>query len=146
MRSIEVLEDADPSATFRYSPLADVVALPRSILAGEILNAAGKPEDAVAALKHGIEKEDGLIYSEPRAWHMPVRHTLGAILLDNDRAGEAEQVYRDALDDLPNQGWAWFGLTQALKAQKKTAQAQEAGREFDRYWVRADTWLRSSRF
>ncbi len=142
----EVLEDADPSATFRYSPLADVVALPRSILAGEILNAAGKAEDAVAALKHGIEKEDGLIYSEPRAWHMPVRHTLGAILLENDRAGEAEQVYRDALEDLPNQGWAWFGLMQALEAQKKTAQAQEARREFDRYWVRADTWLRSSRF
>lgn len=142
----EALADADPSATFRYSPLADVVALPRSILAGEILNAKGKAEEAVAALKHGIEKEDGLIYSEPRAWHMPVRHTLGAILLENDRAGEAEQVYRDALEDLPNQGWAWFGLTQALEAQKKTAQAQEAGREFDRYWVRADTWLRSSRF
>ena len=35
---------------------------------------------------------------------------------------------------------------QALEAQKKTAQAQEARREFDRYWVRADTWLRSSRF
>lgn len=142
----EALEDADPSATFRYSPLADVVALPRSILAAEILNAKGKAEEAVAALKHGIEKEDGLTYSEPRAWHMPVRHTLGAILLENDRAGEAEQVYRDALEDLPNQGWAWFGLTQALKAQKKTAQAQEARREFDRYWVRADTWLRSSRF
>ena len=142
----EVLEDADPSATFRYSPLADVVALPRSILAGEILHAEGKAEEAAAALKHGIEKEDGLIYSEPRAWHMPVRHTLGAILLENDRAGDAEQVYRDALEDLPNQGWAWFGLMQALEAQKKTAQAQEARREFDRYWVRADTWLRSSRF
>lgn len=142
----EALKDADPSATFRYSPLADVVALPRSILAGEILNARGKAEEAVAALKHGIEKEDGLTYSEPRAWHMPVRHTLGAILLENDRAAEAERVYRGALEDLPNQGWAWFGLTQALKAQEKTAQAQEARREFDRYWVRADTWLRSSRF
>ena len=142
----EALEDADPSATFRYSPLADIVALPRSILAGEILNAQGKAEDAVAVLKHGIEKEDGLIYSEPRAWHMPVRHTLGAILLENDRAAEAEQVYRGALEDLPNQGWAYFGLMQALDAQKKTAQAQEARREFDRYWVRADTWLRSSRF
>ncbi|WP_420449326.1 hypothetical protein [Candidatus Palauibacter sp.] len=142
----QVLDDADPSATFRYSPLADVVALPRSILAGEILHAQGKAEEAVAALKHGIEKEDGLIYSEPRAWHMPVRHTLGAILLENDRAADAEQVYRDALEDLPNQGWAWFGLMQALDAQKKTAQAQEARREFDRYWVRADTWLRSSRF
>ena len=142
----ETLADADPNATFRYSPLADVVALPRSILAGEILNARGKPDEAVAVLEAGIVKEDGLIYSEPRAWHMPVRHTLGAILLENDRAAEAERVYRDALEDLPNQGWAYFGLTQALDAQMKTAQAQEARREFDRYWERADTWLRSSRF
>ena len=142
----EALADADPNATFRYSPLADVVALPRSILAGEILNARGETDEAVAVLEAGIVKEDGLIYSEPRAWHMPVRHTLGAILLENDRADEAERVYRDALEDLPNQGWAYFGLTQALDAQKKTAQAQEARREFDRYWERADTWLRSSRF
>ena len=142
----EALADADPNATFRYSPLADVVALPRSILAGEILNARGETDQAVAVLEAGIVKEDGLIYSEPRAWHMPVRHTLGAILLENDRADEAERVYRDALEDLPNQGWAYFGLTQALDAQKKTAQAQEARREFDRYWERADTWLRSSRF
>ena len=142
----DVLADADPGATFRYSPLADVVALPRSILAGEILHAQGKVDEAIAALETGVMKEDGLIYSEPRAWHMPVRHTLGAILLENDRVAEAEQVYRDALNDLPNQGWAWFGLIQALDAQEKTAQAQEARREFDRHWVRADTWLRSSRF
>ena len=142
----KALADADPQAMFRFSPLADIVALPRSILAGEILNARGQAEEAVAVLEAGIVKEDGLIYSEPRAWHMPVRHTLGAILLENDRAAKAEQVYRDALEDLPNQGWAYFGLAQALDAQKKTAQAQEARREFDRYWVRADTWLRSSRF
>ncbi|WP_419167936.1 tetratricopeptide repeat protein [Candidatus Palauibacter sp.] len=142
----EVLAEVDPSAQFRFSPLADVVALPRSILAGEILHARGMADEAVEALEAGVAKGDGLIYSEPRAWHMPVRHTLGAILLENDRAAEAEQVYRDALQDLPNQGWAWFGLMQALDAQRKTAQAQEARREFDRHWVRADTWLRSSRF
>lgn len=142
----EVLVEADPSALFRFSPLADVVALPRSILAGEILHARGMADEAIEALEAGVAKEDGLIYSEPRAWHLPVRHTLGAILLENDRAAEAEQVYRDALQDLPNQGWAWFGFMQALDAQKKTAQAQEARREFDRHWVRADTWLRSSRF
>ena len=129
-----------PSATARSRTSS------RSILAGEILNAEGKADEAETALRHGIEKEDGLIYSEPRAWHMPVRHTLGAILLENDRPAEAERVYRDALEDLPNQGWAWFGLMRALEAQEKPAQAQEARREFDRYWVRADTWLRSSRF
>ncbi len=140
------LADADPDARFRYSPLADVIALPRSILAGEILHAQGRAEEAVAALEAGIEKEDGLIYSEPRAWHMPVRHTLGAVLLENERAAEAEQVYRDALEDLPNQGWAYFGLMQALKAQGKMDAAEEASRNFERTWARADTWLRGSRF
>ena len=142
----EVLAETDPDAQFRFSPLKDIVALPRGILAGEIAYASGKSDEAIALLEAALEVEDGLTYSEPRAWHMPVRHTLGAILLEADRAAEAEAVYRAALVDLPNQGWAQFGLQQALTAQGKTAQAQEARREFERLWSRADIWLRSSRF
>ena len=124
----------------------DIVALPRAILAGEIAHAAGRTDEAVAILRAGIEVEDGLVYSEPRAWHMPVRHTLGAILVEAGRVAEAEEVYHDALEDLPRQGWAQFGLIQALEAQDKTVQAQDAKRMLQEYWARADVWLRSSRF
>ncbi len=142
----DLMATVDPDEQFRYSPLADVVALPRSILAGEILHNQGKTAEAIAALEHGIEKEDGLVYSEPRAWHMPVRHTLGAILLEDEQFAAAESVYQDALEDLPNQGWAFFGLKKALLAQDKQAEAKKAAAEFERVWARADVWLRSSRY
>lgn len=142
----QVLLEADPQAQFRFSPLADVVALPRSILAGEIAHASGMSHEAVTILEAGIETEDGLIYSEPRAWHMPVRHTLGAILLEMEEYSKAEDVFRSGLEDLPHQGWATFGLAKALEGQGKTAQAQEAMREFDKLWTRADIWLQSTRF
>ncbi|MCG8466759.1 MAG: tetratricopeptide repeat protein [Gemmatimonadetes bacterium] len=141
-----VLAEADPEAQFRFSPLTDIVALPRAILAAEIAHTAGRSGEAVSILEMGIEVEDGLVYSEPRAWHIPLRHTLGAILLDMDRPADAESVYHDALEDLPHQGWAQFGLVQALEAQGKRVQAQDAKRTLDEYWARADVWLRSSRF
>ncbi len=55
----QVLMEADSAAQFRFSPLADVVALPRSILAGEIAHARGMLDQAVAALEAGVETEDG---------------------------------------------------------------------------------------
>jgi len=142
----KVILEADPEAQFRFHPMADVVALPRAILAAEIAHATGQSSEAVALLEAGIEVEDDLLYAEPEAWHLPLRHTLGAILLETDRAADAEVVYRAASIDKPNQGWAVFGLEQALVAQAKTAQAQEARRAFDELWMRADIWLRSSRF
>jgi len=142
----DVVAATEPGAQFRFSPMADIIALPRAILAAEIAHADGRSDEAIALLEAAIEVEDGLTYSEPRAWHLPPRHVLGAILLDVDRAADAETVYRAAIEDLPNQGWGLFGLRQALEAQGKTAQAQEARREFDKYWSRADVWLRSSRF
>ncbi len=142
----KVIMDADPEAQFRFHPMTDVIALPRAILAGEIAHANGRTSEAVALLEAGVMVEDNLLYAEPEAWHMPVRHTLGAILLEADRGAEAEAVYLAANEDKPHQGWAAFGLYQALLAQGKTAQAQEAKRVFDELWVRADIWLQSSRY
>ena len=53
------------------------------------------------------------------AWLIPVRHSLGASLMQADRFAEAEQVYRDDLARLPENGWALFGLAQSLRMQGK---------------------------
>ena len=34
------------------------------------------------ALACGVRFEDSLVYNEPPDWHYPVRHTLGAVLLE----------------------------------------------------------------
>ena len=41
--------------------------------------------------------------------------------MQNGRFAEAEQVYREDLKRLPDNGWSLFGLAESLRAQKKNA-------------------------
>jgi hypothetical protein len=52
---------------------------------------------------------------------IPVRHSLGAVLMKQQRFADAEQVYRDDLAGLPENGWSLFGLAESLRKQKKNA-------------------------
>ena len=79
-------------------------------------------------------------------WYFPVRHTLGAVLLQANRAADAEQVYRDDLRANPGNGWALFGLAESQRRQGKTTEAARTAETFRRAWSRADVTLTSSRF
>ena len=74
------------------------------------------------------------------------RHWLGAALLEAERAEAAEEVYRTALVKHPHNGWSIYGLEQALRAQGRGAEADEARSWFREAWYRTDTLIRSSRF
>ena len=65
-------------------------------------------------------------YDEPHLWLAPTRHALGAALLAAGQAAQAEQVYRQDLRHYPGNGWSLNGLAQALAAQGRKAQADEA--------------------
>ncbi len=56
----------------------------------------------------------------------------------------AEAVYRRDLEDHPHNGWALFGLIQALDAQGKTEAAEEARKHFETVWQFADVTLSAS--
>jgi hypothetical protein len=61
------------------------------------------------------------------------------------RFAEAEQVYRDDLKRLPENGWSLFGLSQALAAQEKDGAELEATRaRFKKVWAKADLKITSS--
>ena len=78
-------------------------------------------------------------------WMIPVRHSLGATLMQNGRYAEAEQVYREDLKHLPGNGWSLFGLTSSLRAQKKNADEAAANQaKFKKLWAKADTKITSS--
>jgi predicted Zn-dependent protease len=77
---------------------------------------------------------------------MPLRQTLGALLLEAGRAGEAEAVYRADLERYPRTGWSLFGLAEALRAQGKDAEADLVRKGFEQAWAGADVQLASSRF
>jgi tetratricopeptide (TPR) repeat protein len=127
----------------RAQPILDIAT---RVLAGEIAARRGRFDDAVRELEAAVAAEDALLYDEPPAWHQPVRHLLGAVLLEAGRAPQAEAVYREDLRRNPNNGWALFGLAQALTAQGKTNEAAETERAFQTAWSGADVTLSASRF
>jgi len=129
-----------------FSNCAQLLAIAQEVLAGEIDAAAGRLESAIARLDRAARLEDALNYTEPPDWYYPVRHTLGALLLEADRAPEAEVVYWQDLRDNPDNGYALYGLWQSLKAQDRTDEAAEAERRFRTAWADADVQLTASRF
>jgi tetratricopeptide (TPR) repeat protein len=127
--------------------LADsVLRIGVEVLQGELDAAQGKFDSAIAHLDRAVRYEDAMIYTEPDDWHQPVRHNLGAVLLQAGRPVEAESVYWDDLKRHPKNGWALYGLSQALRAQNKTADAKLIDADFKAAWADADVQLTASRF
>ena len=75
-------------------------------------------------------------------WYYPVRESLGGALLLDGQYGESEKVFREDLRRNPRNGRSLFGLLEALKAQKRTADAQWVQKAFVAAWQNADSQLR----
>lgn len=134
------------STRMRGHTAAQLLGITGGILRGEVLHEEGKLDDAIAALRSAVEIHDGLGYDEPEPLPFSARHWLGAVLLEAGRPAEAEEVYRRNLVQHPHNGWSLHGLEAALRAQGKTAEADEMRDQFREAWARADTMIRSSRF
>jgi len=112
---------------------------------GEILVAEGQVDRGIEQLRAAIQKEDALKYDEPPGWLIPVRHSLGAVLMKQQRFAEAEQVYREDLARLPDNGWSLFGLAETLRRQSKNAdEASETQAKFEKVWAKADLKITTS--
>jgi tetratricopeptide (TPR) repeat protein len=119
------------------------VAIP--MVEGEILIAEGKIDSGIDQLRAAIQKEDALKYDEPPGWLIPVRHSLGAVLMKQKRFAEAEQVYRDDLAHLPENGWSLLGLAESLRKQKKNAdEVAQTQAKFKKVWAKADLTITTS--
>ena len=113
-------------------PCVQLLAIAEQMLAGEIAYRRGEHEAAFARLRGAIALEDGLPYDEPWGWMQPIRHALGALLLEQGRAAEAEAVYREDLglggalpraQIHPDNVWAMRGLLDCLDRRSETAEA-----------------------
>jgi tetratricopeptide (TPR) repeat protein len=131
-------------AKFGNNTAADLFAVADPMLEGEILAAEGRMEDALKSLTTAAAKEDTLNYDEPPDWVVPVRHALGAFLLKDGQAAEAEVVYRQDLKKWPENGWALYGLAASLEAQGKGVEAEKARARWRKAWANADIDLTSS--
>ena len=123
-----------------------VLSIAQEVLAGEIAAAKKNYDAAIPHLERAVRLEDALVYTEPAEFHYPPRLALGAVLLEAKRPAEAETVYWESLRHNREDGWALFGLMQALKAQGKNDDAALVEARFKKAWARADVTLTASRF
>ena len=126
------------------NPSSSIAQIAHGVVSGEIANAEGNIQDALEHLKLAVFYEDQLIYSEPTAWHIPVRQTLGAVLLRAQKYEEAEKVYKEDLEILRQNGWSLMGLHESLVGQNKLEEAKKIKQEFDNAWKHADIALKTS--
>ena len=125
-------------------PATMLLTIADELVLGEIAMAAGAHDEAIAHFEQAVTTQDELPYTEPPFWYYPTRHTLGKAMLEAGDAAGAEEVYRRDLDLYPRNGWAMFGLLEALNAQGKDS--SEIQQQFDNVWRQADVTLTSSRF
>ena len=97
-----------------------------------------------SAYRAGVAIEDQNNYTEPPDWAQPMRHYLGAALLNADEPDAAEAVYRRDLKWNQNNGWSLFGLHQALTAQNKDGEASQVFKQWQQAWASADVTLTAS--
>ncbi|MFK7731547.1 MAG: hypothetical protein AB8B48_07975 [Pseudomonadales bacterium] len=148
--------ESDKLSKLAYAPNADeyrvgatpasaVLKLAAQALLGELKQAEGDTEAAIAAFTEAVAIEDQNNYTEPPDWGQPMRHYLGAALLDAQRPEDAEAVYKRDLRWNQNNGWSLYGLKQSLEQQGKNDQANAVEQEFEAAWENATVVLSRSR-
>jgi tetratricopeptide (TPR) repeat protein len=129
-----------------FATAETLMTIAEQIVQGELAYSEGRILEGLAHLERAVRLEDGLRYNEPPDWYFPVRHFLGAMLLDAGYPKEAEVVYAADLRKNPENGYSLFGLSEALERQGRVKEAQAFSERFSRAWADASHKLTSSRF
>ncbi len=131
----------------------DILAVGLEMLLGELEYRKGNFEVAFGHLRAAVELDDHLYYTEPWAWMHPPRHALAALLLEQDRTEEAEQVYRADLgleDTLsrpsqhPDNVWSLHGYVECLRRTGKSEQAKAMQQRLNRALQDTDVTIAAS--
>lgn len=113
----------------------------QAVLRGEVLYREKKYDEAFAALREAVRRDDGLNYDEPWGWMQPARHALGALLCEQQRFQEAKAVFQADLKKWPRNLWALKGLAQAEAGLGDSKRASQADKLFQKVAKRLDVPL-----
>jgi tetratricopeptide (TPR) repeat protein len=142
MRELRTLATkVPPDLLAGQNPASAMCRLGADAIEARIAERARSWKPAIAAWTRAVDQEDGFAYNEPADWFYPMRHYLGAALLDARKPKEAEAVFREDLKRNPGNGWALHGLAAALAAQGKKDEAATTRAEFEEAWKGADIKL-----
>jgi tetratricopeptide (TPR) repeat protein len=112
----------------------NILQIADDVVAAKIAIARKDNATAITRLQNAVAVQDSLNYGEPPDWYFPVREMLGGVLLMDNKADEAEKVFRADLDRNPRNPRSLFGLRESLKQQKRDYDAHYVDREFRSAW------------
>jgi len=133
----------------------DLLEVAEAMLEGELEYRKGNHGLAYGHLRRSVEIDDALPYDEPWGWMQPARHALGALLLEQGHAEEAEAVYRAdlGLDGSLSRArrhlenvWSLHGLHECLVRRGAEADAAAIKQRLDLAQARADVPIEASCF
>lgn len=147
-KEFEALEKAyaavPESRLIGNNPARTVLELGKLMAQGELEYRKGNTDRAFELLREAVRMDDGLRYDEPWGWMQPVRHALGALLLEKGWIEEAEAVYREDLALHPGNGWALHGLAECLRRENRQNEAEEIETAFRKAWAHSDIAIQAS--
>jgi tetratricopeptide (TPR) repeat protein len=123
-----------------------VLGIARRMAKGELAYRQGNVDEGFDHLRDAVRQDDALRYDEPWGWFQPVRHALGALLLEQGRVAEAEEIYRKDLELHPGNGWALHGLAECLRKSGDVEEAARLEEQLRATWARADVTINASCF
>ena len=112
----------------------DILKIATNALGAQLAMANKNAEEAVEKLREAVAIQDTLKYNEPADWFYPMRESLGAALLTNGNAVDAEKVFRDDLQRNPRNPRSLWGLHYALLQQKREYDAGFIQSQFQASW------------
>lgn len=126
-------------------PVTDLLLLAETVARGRFAMANRQFIEAARHYRAAAAIERTLPYMEPPYWYFPVHQSLGAALYRAGQFGEARDAFTIALAQLPNNGWALYGLAASERALGLKAQAARTQAAFRQAWAGDPQWLRMER-
>jgi tetratricopeptide (TPR) repeat protein len=145
LKTLRYNKSVEELSIWGINSAGNLIKIAYEVAKGELDAKRKNYSDAIASLTKAVELEDQLRYDEPPTWFYPCRQNLGAVLIEAGKYADAEKVYLENLMEMPNNGWALFGLYQAILKQNKLDEAAEVEKRFNEAWKYADVTLMSSR-
>ena len=131
-----IYADADLSSlTDNGIPADEILKIAHMTALGKAAAGRGDLGSGIEALEAAVEMQDKIAYTEPPYWYYPARQTLASMVLKSGDAERAEQLFMETLVKSPNNAWAYYGLSEAFKAQGDKSGGKMAQRLMKQSWA-----------
>lgn len=138
----EIMKDTVLKIPFApFSAAIEGAVVAENILSGTLALDQKQYDVAIRLFRVAAETEEKMVYNEPRDWLLNPKHYLANAYLKNNQPVEAIiTLQKDLLNNNEN-GWALFGIWQALTIQKKHNEAKKMLARFRKAFEKADVKL-----